>query len=306
LRLRHLQVFSAIMTNSNRVVLVTGASSGFGRLIAETLARKHYDVFATMRATTERNAAAAKELRALAERESLRLNALELDVTSDASVERAVAHAIATTGRIDVVINNAAFGGLGVTESFTTEQAQRMMDTNYLGVVRVNRAVLPHMRRQRSGLLMYVSSGAGRIVLPCMGGYTASKFALEALAETFRYELAAQGIDSVIVQPGAYPTGILHKLEDGEDASRAATYGEINTVAAKITALIAASKSNPQEVADVVLKIIETPAGQREFRYRLGSGAGGVESINAHCEEVQRQLLRAFGISEMTRFQSGS
>jgi NAD(P)-dependent dehydrogenase (short-subunit alcohol dehydrogenase family) len=292
------------MSGTSAVVLITGASSGFGRLIAETLARKHYQVFATMRGVEGRNANAARELCALAERESLRLGVIELDVTNDGSVERAVAAALERAGRIDVLINNAAYGVLGLTESFTVEQAQRIFDTNFLGIARMNRAVLPHMRKKGSGLLMYVSSGAGRIVLPCMGLYTASKFALEAFAETYRYELASQGIDSVIVQPGAYPTGILGRLDAGADASRMATYGAVNEIPQTISALIGASKANPQEVADVVLQIIETPAGKRQFRYRLGAGAGGVQSINAHCEQIQQQLLEAFGVSEVTRFRA--
>ena len=170
------------MSNTGAVVLITGASSGFGRLIAETLARKQYRVFATMRDIEGRNAAAARELRALAESESLHLDVCELDVTDEGSVERAVAVVIGQAGGIDVLVNNAAYGVLGLTESFTTEQAQRVFDTNFLGIVRTNRAVLPHMRRKGSGLLLYVSSGAGRIVIPCMGLYTASKFALEAFA----------------------------------------------------------------------------------------------------------------------------
>jgi NAD(P)-dependent dehydrogenase (short-subunit alcohol dehydrogenase family) len=290
------------MPSVNAAVLITGASSGFGRLIAETLARKHYQVFATMRDIEERNATAARELRALAARESLHLNVVELDVTNDGSVERAVAAAVGHAGSIDVLINNAAYGVLGLTESFTTEQAQRVFDTNFLGIVRMNRAVVPHMRRKGSGLLLYVSSGAGRVVLPCMGLYTASKFALEAFAETYRYELASQGIDSVIVQPGAYPTGILDRLEVGADGSRMATYGAVNEIPQMISALIGASKGNPQEIADTILQIIETPAGRREFRHRIGSGAGGVQSINANCEQIQQQILEAFGVSEMTKF----
>jgi NAD(P)-dependent dehydrogenase (short-subunit alcohol dehydrogenase family) len=289
------------MSNTEAVVLITGASSGFGRLTAETLARKHYQVFATMRGIEGRNASAARELRALASRESLRLTVVELDVTSDDSVERAVATAIGQACCIDVLINNAACGVLGLTESYTTEQARRIFDTNFLGIVRTNRAVLPHMRQKGSGLLLYVSSGAGRIVLPSLGLYTASKFALEAFAETYRYELAAQGIDSVIVQPGAYPTGILGRLEAGADESRMTTYGAVNEIPQKIATLVGASKSDPQEIADAILQIIETPEGRREFRYRIGSGAGGVQAINANCELIQQQLLEAFGISEMTK-----
>jgi NAD(P)-dependent dehydrogenase (short-subunit alcohol dehydrogenase family) len=290
------------MSNNHSVVLITGTSSGFGRLMAGTLARNGCRVIATMRCVNGKNAGTASELRALAARESLTLKVLELDVTRDDEVEQAVTSTIEENGRIDVLIHNAAYGVLGVTETYTVKQMQRMFDANFFGVVRLNRAVLPHMRRRRSGLLIYVSSGAGRIVLPCMGAYSASKFALEAIAETYRYELAGQGIDSVIVQPGAYPTGVLGKLEAGEDASRADSYGTVNEIPAKLSAWIGKSGANPQEVADAVLKIMETPAGQRRFRHRLGKGAGGVETINDTCEQVQERLLEAFGIADATKF----
>src|SRR5580704_17217831 len=183
---------------SKQVVLITGSSTGFGRLFADTLARSGHTVFATMRDPRGRNAKNDSEIGALAEKHSLLIHVLELDVTDDASVERAVDAVVAKAGRIDVAINNAGYSLTGLAEAVTTEQARRLMDTNFLGPVRVNRAVLPHMRRQRSGVLVHVSSGAGRVILPSAGFYCASKFALEALAESYRYELAQQGIESVI------------------------------------------------------------------------------------------------------------
>ena len=149
--------------NSKQVVLITGSSTGFGRLFADTLARNGHTVFATMRDLGGRNAKNASAIRALAEKDSLPIYVLELDVTDDASVERAVDAAIGKAGRIDVAINNAGYVVSGLAEAVTTAQAQRLMDTNFFGPLRVNRAVLPHMRRQRSGVLMHISSGAGRI-----------------------------------------------------------------------------------------------------------------------------------------------
>src|SRR5258708_26247744 len=194
--------------NSKQVVLITGSSTGFGRLFVDTLARKGHTIFATMRDPGGRNAKNVSEIRTLAEKDSLPIYVLELDVTDEASVVRAVHAAVATAGRIDVAINNAGYYLSGLAEAVTTEQAQRLMDTNFFGSVRVNRAVLPHMRRQRSGVLMHISSAAGRIVAPSMGFYCASKFALEAFAESYHYELAGQGIESVIVEPGQYETSI--------------------------------------------------------------------------------------------------
>jgi NAD(P)-dependent dehydrogenase (short-subunit alcohol dehydrogenase family) len=291
---------------SGAVVLVTGTSSGFGRLIAETLARKNFQVFATMRNVKGRNVAAAREIAELAQRESLSLQTLELDVTDDASVESAVSKAVLQCGRLDVLVNNAGFGIMDLAETVTMPQAQRQFDTNFFGVLRMNRAVLPLMKRQRSGLLLHVSSGAGRLAIPGMGLYCASKFAMEALAETYRYELASQGIESVVIEPGAYATPIMEKLERGEDPSRKSGYGEMAQVPERIQAKIASSRANPQEIADTVLQIIETPVGQRQLRYRVGPGGPGVQRINALTDEVQVQLLEALGITELAKFKTGA
>ena len=287
--------------NTGQVIVVTGASTGFGRLISETAARKGYRVFATMRNVQGKNAAAARELREIAERESVWLRAIELDVTNDGSVERAVNKMIGEAGRVNVLVNNAGYGLMGVTEAVTLEQAQRIMDTNFFGVVRMNRAVLPQMRKQKSGLLIHISSGAGRIVVPGMGFYCASKWALEALAEEYRYQLASQGIDSVIIQPGAYPTAVFGNMEQAADISRTDTYGEVNGIADRVTGLLGGAKGNPQEIADVVVKTIETPFGQRRLRQRIGSGSQGIIALNELSEQVQKQLLAAFGLTEATK-----
>jgi NAD(P)-dependent dehydrogenase (short-subunit alcohol dehydrogenase family) len=290
------------MLNTRQVVLVTGASSGFGRLISETLARKNYQVFATMRNVKRRNAPAAREMRKMAARESLFLQTLELDVTNNASVERAVGQAIVECGRIDVLVNNAGHGIMDLAETVPLAQAQRQFDTNFFGILRMNRAVLPAMKRQASGLLLHVSSGAGRLAIPGMGLYCASKFAMEALAEVYRYELASMGIDSVILEPGAYATPIMSKLERGEDPARKAGYGEMANVPENLKAKIGSSRANPQEIADAVLQIISTPAGHRQLRYRIGPGGPGVQKINALTDEIQAQMLEAFGIAALTKF----
>jgi NAD(P)-dependent dehydrogenase (short-subunit alcohol dehydrogenase family) len=291
--------------NSKQVVLITGSSTGFGRLFTETLARKGHTVFATMRDPGGRNAKNASEIRTLAEKDSLPIHVLEMDVTDDASVERAVNAAIAKAGRIDVAINNAGYYLGGLEETVTTEQARRLMDTNFLGPVRVNRAVLPHMRRQRSGVLMHVSSAAGRVVLPSGGFYCASKFALEALAESYSYELAAQGIESVILQPGQYETPIFGNTVTGADVARADTYGAAREFPAKVGGALASTAANAQEVADAVLRIIETPAGEKQLRYFVGPQDFGVEEINALSKQVQAEALEGFGLAADTKFRKG-
>ena len=288
--------------DSKQVVLVTGSSTGFGRLISETLARQGHTVFATMRDPAGRNAANASEIRAVAAKEALPLHVLELDVTNDASVEQAVQAAVKQAGRIDVAINNAGYALSGLAEAVTPEQAQQIMDTNFFGSVRVNRAVLPYMRRQRSGLLLHISSGAGRVVFPAFGFYCASKFALEALAEAYHYELASQGIDSCIVEPGAYQTAIFGNLAEAADKARGETYGAANQILAKINAGLASAAGNAQEVADAVLRVVETPAGQRKLRYRVSAAELGVDQINGLSEQVQGRLFEIFGIAAETAF----
>ena len=206
-------------------VLITGTSTGFGRDAAERLARRGDHIFATMRDVDGRNAEHRNTLESLARREGLRLRVLALDVTDQTSVDTAVGTALSEAGGLDVVINNAGVAALGVTEAFTPEQFEQIFDVNVNGVVRINRAVLPAMRRQRSGLLVHVSSGAGRVTIPAMAAYCASKYALEAIADAYRYELLPFGIDSILVEPGVYRTGIHDRLTKPADAARLRDYG---------------------------------------------------------------------------------
>jgi NAD(P)-dependent dehydrogenase (short-subunit alcohol dehydrogenase family) len=171
--------------------------------------------------------------------------------------------------------------------------------------VRVNRAVLPHMRRQRSGVLMHISSGAGRVVLPSVGFYCASKFALEALAEAYSYELAAQGIESVIVEPGAFETAVIGNMVTAADEARTNTYGAVKEIPAKINAALASTAGNAQEVADAVLRIIETPAGEKQLRYLVSRAGFGVEEMNTLSKQVQAKLIEGFGLAADTKFLKG-
>jgi len=287
--------------NSKQVILITGASSGFGRLFAETLARKGHIIFATMRDLRKRNAKNASEIRLLAEKESLPIHVLEMDVTDDDSVERAVDAVIANAGCIDVAINNAGYNLSGLAEAVTSEQAQSLMNTNFIGPVRVNRAVLPYMRRQRNGVLIYISSAAGRMVIPSMGFYCASKFALEALAEAYNYELAAQGIESVIVEPGPFETAVFGNTVIAADQARSETYGAVKEVPTKVLSALTTTAVDAQEVADVVLRIIETPGGKKQLRYFVSPHDFGINEINATAIRVQARVPEVFNISADTQ-----
>src|SRR5258708_15032664 len=207
-----------------QAILVTGSNSGFGRLTVETLARQGYRVFAGMRAVEGRNAPAAADLRTLAEREQLALQIVELDITSDASVEQAIKSIVDSTGHLDVVVNNAGVAYTGPLEAFTLEQVRQQFETNVFGMLRVNRAALPQMRKQGSGLLLQIGSIAGRLALPFQGLYGATKFALDGLTESYRNELAPFGIDAAIIEPGTYPTPISAKHQIAADTERYALY----------------------------------------------------------------------------------
>ncbi|MDY0095094.1 MAG: SDR family oxidoreductase, partial [Candidatus Vecturithrix sp.] len=189
-----------------QIILVTGSNSGFGRRIVQTLAKNGCTVFASMRNTQGKNAKAARELELWAQQEHVHVRVLELDVTDDVSVTQSVTHMIEQAGRIDVVVNNAGVACSGVIEAFTIAQATALFGVNVFGLLRLNKAVLPFMRRQRSGLLIHISSVFGRLSMPFSGLYSASKFAVEGLVEAYQYELRSLGIEAVLIEPGPFPT----------------------------------------------------------------------------------------------------
>jgi NAD(P)-dependent dehydrogenase (short-subunit alcohol dehydrogenase family) len=267
-----------------QTMLVTGSTSGFGRLTVETLARQGYTVFAGMRAVAGKNAPAAEELRALAEREHLALHIIEIDITDDASV----------------VVNNAGIAYSGPLEAFTLEQVQQQFDTNVFGVLRVNRAALPHMRRLGSGLLLQIGSIAGRLALPFQGLYAATKFALEGLTESYRYELAPFGIDAAIIEPGTFPTPIAAKRQIAADTQRTALYQA--ALDAFTTPFFAENRSatppDPQEVADAVARVIAQPAGERPLHTVVATVAQrqAPQAINEAVTQATRSFFETLDL----------
>lgn len=292
----------------SKVILITGTSTGFGRTAAEVLAQRGYRVFATMRDISRRNASAAAELRSLSKQKGWKLDVLDMDVTDDLSVTEAVHEVLHRAGRIDVVINNAGIAALGVTEAFTVEQFRQVLDVNLFGVARVNRAVLPAMRRQRSGLLIHVSSGIGRTVVPGSAPYATSKFALEALADAYRFELAPLGIDSVVVEPGIHRTPILEKFLAPSDENRVAEYGSTADSIARVKGVFEASSSapetpGPEVVVDAFVRLIETPAGERPFRtVPTASIHALLAPYNAAAESITNTIAQVFNAPELTVF----
>jgi NAD(P)-dependent dehydrogenase (short-subunit alcohol dehydrogenase family) len=283
----------------NNVILVTGASTGFGRLTSVTLARRGYTVFASMRDVAGRNRAHSADLEDFARKENLQLRVVELDVTSDSSVEQAAERVVRDAGKIDTVVNNAGVFYGGLLESFTVDQAKQIFETNFFGPLRVNRAVLPYMRQRRSGLLMHISSIVGRLVVPAMAVYCATKFALEAMAETLRYEVSQLGIDSIIVEPGEYPTAIFANAAQGTDQSRVADYGSVAEVPRKLFDFLASNKNDLQEVADRIVELIEMPVGSRPVRSLVGSFAQQCQPLNDVTLQFQTNAMQAFGLSDL-------
>jgi NAD(P)-dependent dehydrogenase (short-subunit alcohol dehydrogenase family) len=284
-------------------VVITGSNSGFGRLTTETLAKAGHTVFATMRGSAGKNAKAAAELKAFGAANGNRVHVVDLDVTSDSSVQQAIdAVAKQSGGIIDVLFNNAGRFSAGVEEAYTLEEVRSVFEVNVFGPLRVNRAVLPYMRKRRSGLAIAISSVVGRFPLPCVGPYSASKFALEALTEAQRDELRPLGIDVVLIEAGAFPTEVNNKGLYAADAARAAEYGAVASIPQKMGEGLAQlfsspSAPNPQDVPDAVKKLIDTPAGKRPARVVVDQLTGDPLRALNEVHNIQRQIvLTTFGV----------
>ena len=283
-------------------ILITGANGGFGALTVKTLLKEGHSVVATMRNPESKNKASADELSALGAK------IVHIDVTDDESVSKGVAEAIKLLSGLDVVVNNAGVGVLGLQEQFTIDDFKRLFDVNVFGVQRVNRAALPHLRNQGAGLLIHISSLLGRITFPFYGPYNASKWALEGLAESYRVELSGFGVDSCIIEPGGYPTSFFHSLMKPSDHSQDESYGEMIHAPKQAFdsfegALAGNPAQNPQNVADAISHLINTPAGQRPIRTvvdKMGMGAH-IEPYNNQLAQIHEGIYTAFGMGDMLK-----
>lgn len=293
-------------------ILITGASTGFGRRMAEELALRGDRVYATMRDINGRNAANRGELEAMAREKKLELHVLELDVTNQASVDSAVAAALADGGHLDVVVNNAGIAAIGVSEAYTPEQFEQLYAINVFGVQRVNRAVLPSMRKRRSGLLIHLSSAAGRVTVPAMAVYCSSKYALESIADGYRYELLPFGIDSVLVEPGIYKTPIFDRLMNPADAGTLASYGPSAEFADRVLGVFKGTiggqtDADADEVVTATLQLIDTPMGNRPFRTVVSAPVRPMlEPYNAAAEGLRPIVAQIFAVPELAGAGEGS
>ncbi|WP_422096076.1 SDR family NAD(P)-dependent oxidoreductase [Variovorax sp.] len=290
---------------NKQIILVTGAGTGIGKLSARSLAEAGHIVYASMRDIAGRNAPRAAELRALAAAEGLELHPLELDVLSQDSADAAAATIVREQGQLDVVMQNAGHLVVGPTEAFTPEEIVKVFDTNVLGAQRVNRAVLPYLRRQESGLMLWISSTTTKGGFPpFMGPYGAAKAAMDSLAVTLAYEIARFGIETSIVVPGAFTRGTDHFPSAGKpaDAATAAAYGRydglMDQIGAKLSALTP-EHADPQAVADEIVRIVGLPAGQRPMRPVIDFVNDGAAEVFEVSERVRIEFAHRIGMADL-------
>ena len=288
-----------------KTILITGASSGFGSLAAHKLARAGHTVYATMRETDGRNAPAMAAVAATAERERIDLRVLELDVSSQESVDAAIAQ-VTAVGALDVIVHNAGHMVLGPAEAFTPEQYAHLFDVNVLGTQRVNRAALPHLRAQGSGLLVWVGSSSTRGGCPpFLAPYFAAKAAMDALAVSYAAEVIRFGIDTTIVVPGAYPSGTNHFAHAGtpDDRARAgeyeATYGQLQAdLGPRLTAIFPEGH-DASAVADEIARVIDLPRERRPFRTHIDPSRDGSEVVSAVADRIRAEFFHRADIADL-------
>jgi NAD(P)-dependent dehydrogenase (short-subunit alcohol dehydrogenase family) len=290
-----------------QVIVVTGASSGFGALAARALADAGHTVYASMRETGGRNAPAVKAVEEYATERRVDLRAVELDVASQESADSAIAKIVAQSGRLDVVVHNAGHMVFGPAEAFTPEQFAELYDINVLSTQRVNRSALPQLRKQGRGLLVWVSSSsvAGGTP-PYLAPYFAAKAAMDALAVQYARELALWGIESSIIVPGAFTRGTNHFAHSGvpADKERAAEYeaGPYKGYGEKIQEAFAAivpGDADVGAVGEAIVKVVDAPFGKRPFRIHIDPTRDGAEVAFAVIDRVRTEMLHRVRLDEL-------
>lgn len=289
------------------IIVVTGASSGFGLMAAHFLARDGHAVYASMRETAGRNAPQVAALLKYAAENKVDLRPLELDVASQDSADAAISKIIQDNGSLDVVVHNAGHMTFGPAEAFTPEQFAELYDVNVLGTQRVNRAALPHLRNQGKGLLVWVSSSSARGgTPPYLAPYFAAKAAMDSVAVSYAGELARWGIETTIVVPGSFTKGTNHFEHSGKpaDVARAEEYthgptSDIADVALRNLAAIAPPDADPEEVAREIARVVNLPFGKRPFRVYVDPADDGAEVVNRVADRVRAEFLRRIELGDL-------
>jgi len=287
--------------NELKNVLITGAAGGFGTVIIETLLGKGYTVTGALRDAEGRNKSAAASLKQKG------AFVVEIDVTDDESVMAGVRHAAEQMGSIDILINNAGIGTVGLQEAYTADDWKKVFDVNVFGVQRMTRAVLPFMKQQQHGLLLLISSLSARLAVPFPGPYCPSKWAAEALAESYRTEVSNLGIESCIIEPGAFPTQFIGSLLQPSEKERTFDYGTIKDMPdAMLASIDAVFDANPDQglnmVSGAVINLLKQPHGKRPVRTEVDTMFMGelVAPLNRQLEEANHKLYEAFQMSHLT------
>ena len=291
----------------NYVILVTGASSGFGQSTAEALAKAGHTAYASMQDIAGRNAPKVAQYADWAKENSTDLRTVELNVQSDASVDAAVKRVIADAGRLDVIVHNAGHMVFGPVEAFTTDQLAEQYDVNVLGTHRLNRAALPHMRARKQGLLVWVGSTSSRGgTPPFLGPYFAAKAGMDSLAVTYAGELARWNIESTIIVPGSFTTGTNHFSNAGKpsDEARAAEYERgpyagVADQALKGLADLSPPDADAGEVAREIVRVVDLPFGKRPFRVHIDPAQDGAEVVNAVGDRMRREMYHDIGLADL-------
>jgi NAD(P)-dependent dehydrogenase (short-subunit alcohol dehydrogenase family) len=289
----------------NQVIVISGASSGFGALTAKALADAGHNVYAGMRNTTSRNADAVTQLSRYAASRLVELKPVEMDVSSKESVDAAITSIVEEQGRLDVVVHNAGHMVTGPAEAFTPEEVDDIYDTNVLGTQRVNRAALPLLRTQGSGLLVWVSSTSVKGgTPPYLGPYFAAKAAMDSLAVTYAAELARFGIDTTIIVPGSYTHGTNHFAHAGHaaDADVVAAYdvhyqGLLTDVAKRLADLAPADADT--EVAAAIVSAVDSPPGKRPYRVHIDPADDGSAVVSAVADRIRVEFLNRIGLADL-------
>jgi NAD(P)-dependent dehydrogenase (short-subunit alcohol dehydrogenase family) len=292
---------------SNQVILVTGASSGFGLMTARLLAQAGHTVYASMREAQGRNAPQVEAVADWAAEQQVDLRTVELDVQSDASAEAGIAAILQDAGRLDVIVHNAGHMMFGPAEAFTPDQFIQQYDVNVLGAQRVNRAALPLLRGQGKGLLVWVGSSSTRGgTPPFLAPYFAAKAAMDALAVSYSTELALWGIETTIMVPGAFTKGTNHFAHSGSpsDTARVAEYeaGPYAGIADKALKGLAAQEpadADPAEVAREIVRVVDAPFGKRPFRVHVDPSQDGAEIVNGVADRMRREMYRNIGLESL-------
>ncbi|MGR9505476.1 SDR family oxidoreductase [Rhizobium leguminosarum] len=294
---------------SKQVIIITGASSGFGALTARALAKAGHTVYAGMRATEGRNAPAVADAAEFARDNNVDLRSVELDVASDASVVSGIARIVADAGRLDVIIHNAGHMSFGPAEAFTPEQFAELFDINVLSTQRVNRAALPYLRKQGKGLVVWVSSSSSRGgTPPYLSPYFAAKAAMDSLAVSYASELTRWGIETSIIVPGAFTKGTNHFAHSGspDDTARAAEYNEgpykgVPEQALQGLAALEPADADAGAVAAAIVDVVGQPFGTRPFRVHIDPSADGAEIVNGVADRVRAELFRRIGLEDLLK-----